>query len=90
MGLRPINDNENTLATRQARTEPRVLTSGIRCRHAVIFKGVPMGLRPTHGDENLQFHTAANRAATATSGNDLANFKRFFNRVVVPIAIGYL
>jgi hypothetical protein len=47
MGLRPINDNENTLATRQARPEPRVLTSGIRCRHAVIFKGVPMGLRPT-------------------------------------------
>jgi hypothetical protein len=29
--------------------------------------------------KNLQFHTAANRAATARSGNDLANFKRFFN-----------
>jgi hypothetical protein len=41
-----------------------------------------MGLRPTHGDENLQFRTAANRAGTVRSGNDLANFKRFFNGVV--------
>jgi hypothetical protein len=31
--------------------------------------------------KNLQFRTAASRAATARSGNDLANFKRFFNGV---------
>ena len=40
-----------------------------------------MDLRPTNGDEKLQFRTAAKRAATARSGNDWANFKRFFNGV---------
>ena len=37
------------------------------------FPGQPIMIK------NLQFRTAANRAATARSGNDLANFKRFFN-----------
>jgi hypothetical protein len=30
-----------------------------------------MGLQHTDDDEKLQFRTAANRAATARSGNDL-------------------
>jgi hypothetical protein len=36
-------------------------------------------LRSTHDNEKPEFRTAANRAATARSGNDLSNFKRFFN-----------
>jgi serine/threonine-protein kinase len=53
-------------------------------------------LRPTHGDKNLQFRTAANRAATARSGNDWADSKRFFIgatlgllAAVLLIALGY-
>jgi len=33
--------------------------------------------------KNLQFRTAANRAATARSGNDWVNFKQFFKGVVM-------
>ncbi len=40
-----------------------------------------MGLPPTDVDENTQFHTVANRAATVRSGNDLVNFNRFFRGV---------
>jgi hypothetical protein len=46
----------------------------------VRFEAVPMGLRPTHDNENPPSQrTTASRAATARSGNELANSKRFFN-----------
>jgi hypothetical protein len=46
----------------------------------VRFEAVPMGLRPTHDNENPPSQrTTASRAATARSGNELANTKRFFN-----------
>ena len=59
MDLRPANDNENPplQRTTASRAEPRVSTSGTRCRHAVIFNGVPMDLQPTNDNENPSITT---------------------------------
>ncbi len=52
MDLRPTNGDEK-LRFEPYDPKPRVSTSSTRCRHALIFNGVPMGLRPTNGDEKL-------------------------------------
>ena len=65
---------------RQARAEPRVSTSGTRCRHPVIFKGVPMDLRPTHDDEKLPVEPYDPWQSRDRKGaDDSPNFRPFFN-----------